>query len=57
MTDVTNVVTPHMWRDLDAQPVDINARTATSLVILVTSAARKRSLNTRENQENQEHIN
>ena len=34
-TDVTNVVTPHMWRDLDVQPVDINARTASSLVISV----------------------
>ena len=33
-TDVTNVVTPHMQRELDVQPVDINARIATSLVIL-----------------------
>ena len=56
-TDVTNVVTPHMWRDLDVQPVDINARTATSLVISVTCATRKKSLNTGECQENPEHIN
>ena len=52
-TDVTNVVTPHMWRDLNVQPVDINARTATCLAC----ATRKKSLNTRESQENPEHIN
>ena len=55
-TDVTNVVTPHMWRDLDVQPVDINAKTATSLVILVACATRKKSLNRRESQEHPEHI-
>ena len=55
--DVTNVVTPHMWRDLDVQPVDINARIATSLVISVACATRKKSLNTRESQEDPEHIN
>ena len=41
-TGVTNVVTPPMWRDLDVQQVDINAKTATSLVILVACATRKR---------------
>ena len=41
-TDATNVVTPHRWRDLDVQPVDINVRTATSLVILVACATRKK---------------
>ena len=56
-TDVTNVVTPHMWRDLDVQPVDIYARTATSLVTLLACATGKKSLNTRESQENPEHIN
>ena len=56
-TDVTNVVTPHIWRDLDVQPVDINARTTTSLVISVACAAREKILNTRESQENPEHIN
>ena len=40
--DVTNVVTPHMQRDLDVQPVNINARIATSLIILVSCATRKR---------------
>ena len=39
--DVTNVVTPNMWRDLDVQPVDINAKIATSLVILVACATRR----------------
>ena len=56
-TDVTNVVTPHMRRDLDVQPVDIDARIATSLVMLVACATRKKGLNTRESQENPEHIN
>ena len=56
-TDVTNVLTPHMWRDLNVQPGDINARTATSLVILVACAIVKKSLNTRESQDNPEHIN
>ena len=56
-TDTTNVVTLDMWRDLDVQPVDTNARIATSLVILVACATRKKSLNTRESQENSEHIN
>ena len=56
-TDTTNVVTPHIWRDLDVQPVDVNARIATSLVSLVACATRKQSMNTRESQENPEHIN
>ena len=55
-TDVTNVVTLHKWRDLDVQPVDINARPATSLVILVACATIIKSLITREIQENLEHI-
>ena len=41
-TDVTNVVTPHMWRDLDVQLVDINARAATYLVMLVVYVSRKK---------------
>ena len=41
-TDATNVVTPHMWRDLDVQSVDINARIATSLVILADCATREK---------------
>ena len=41
-TYVTNVVTPHMWRDLDVQSVDINARTATSLVILGSLCYKKK---------------
>ena len=56
-TDVTNVVTSHMWRDLDVQLVDINARTATGLVISVACDTRKKSLNKRDSQENPEHIN
>ena len=56
-TDVTNVVTTHMQKDLDVQPVDINASIATSLVIAVACATQKKSLNTRESQGNQEHIN
>ena len=56
-TDVINVVTSHMWRDLDVQSVDINARIATSLVILVACAIRKKSLITRESQENPGNIN
>ena len=47
-TDVTNVMPPYMWRDLDVQPVDIDARIATRLVISVAYATRKKSLNTRE---------
>ena len=56
-TDVKNVVTAHMWGDLDVQAVGINARTVTSLVILEACATRKKSLNTRESQEHPEHIN
>ena len=56
-TGVTNVVTLHMWMDLDVQPVDINARTATCLVISVACFTRKKNLNTRESQENPEHTN
>ena len=46
---------PHV-EDLDVHPVDINARNATSLVILVACTTKK-GLNTRESQENPEHIN
>ena len=56
-TDVKKVVIPPMWRDLDVQPVDINPRTTTSLVILVACTTRRKSLNTRNSQNNPEHIN
>ena len=55
-TDVINVVTPHMWRNLDVQPLDINARIGINLVILVACATRKKSLKMRESQENAEHM-
>ena len=56
-TDAVSVVIPHVYRDLDVQPVDINASTATKLVILVVYVPRQKSLNTREIQDNLEHIN
>ena len=40
-------VTPHMWRDLDVQPVDISVRIATCLVILVACATRRKMFMTR----------
>ena len=54
--DDTNVVTLKMWRDLDVQLVDINARNATSLAILVACATRKKNVNMRES-ENPQYIN
>ena len=46
-TDATHVVTPCIWRDLDVMPVDINARIATSLVILVACTTRRKKFMTR----------
>ena len=56
-TDVANEVTPCMWKDLDVQPVDINAGIATSFVLLVACATRNKSLKSRKSQEHPEHVN
>ena len=55
--DVTNVVTPNMWRDLDVQPVDINAGIATSLVIFIAYATRRINMKGPWSQDHPRYIN
>ena len=56
-TDAASVVIPHMQRDLDVQQVDSSVNIATNLGISPVYVTRKKSKNTREIQENPEHIN